>query len=147
VTIVYDAPVTCPPPSNFCVTSPNSSGQDAVMGWAGSTSFGANDLELNAFGLPANKFGIFFYGTNAAQIPLGNGYRCVASPFYRLGSAVSDGFGDVGFQVDFTKQPAYSGPGAITIGSTQRFQMWFRDPAGGGGRTNLTDGLLVTICP
>jgi len=147
VTIVYDAPLDCPEPSNYCVTTPNSTGQGAVIGASGSTSLGANDLQLLAFGCPANRFGIFLYGKDAAQIPLGNGIRCVASPFYRLGSTTTNGFGDATFAVDFTRHPANAGSGAITIGSTQRFQLWFRDGAAGGARTNLTDGLLVTICP
>jgi hypothetical protein len=147
VTLVYDPPITCPTPTNYCVTSPNSAGPGAVMDWGGSTSLGANNLQLFTYGCPANKLGIYLYGTNAAQIPLGNGYRCVASPFHRLASIATNGFGDAMFSVDFTAHPVNSGPGEITIGSTQRFQLWFRDPAAGGGLTNLSDGLLVTICP
>jgi hypothetical protein len=30
--------------------------------------------------------------------------------------------------------------------STWRFQYWFRDAAGGGANTNLTNGLDVTFC-
>jgi hypothetical protein len=147
VTLVYDAPPSCPSPTSFCTSTTNSSGQAAVMDWDGSTSFGENDLVLFAYGCPANKFGLFFYGTNAAQIPLGNGFRCIASPFHRLGTTTTDGFGDAMFPVDFTHHPVDSGPGAITIGSTWRFQFWFRDPPAGGGLSNLTDGLLVSICP
>jgi hypothetical protein len=99
----------------------------------GSASLGANDLELYAFGCPAHKLGIFIYGTDATQVPLGNGYRCIASPFYRLGATTSDEFGDASLLVDFTRHPANAGPGAIRIGSTQRFQLWFRDPPAGGG--------------
>jgi hypothetical protein len=147
VTLVYDAPFVCTPPANYCVTSPNSAGPGATMDWAGSTSHGANDLTLFAYGCPPLKLGLFIYGTTAAQIPLGNGFRCIANPLFRLGTTTTNGFGDATFLVDYSRHPADAGAGAITIGSTQRFQMWFRDPAAGGARTNLTDGLAVTICP
>lgn len=147
VTLVYDPPITCATPTNYCVTSPNSAGPGAVMGWAGSTSLGANDLQLYTYGCPSHKLGIYLYGTDAAQIPLGNGFRCVASPFHRLASVTTNWIGDATYAIDFTAHPVNSGPGEITIGSTQRFQLWFRDPAAGGGLTNLSDGLLVTICP
>jgi hypothetical protein len=147
VFIDYDAPVACPAPTNFCTSTTNSSGQAAVMDWGGSTSFGADDLQLYTYGCPANKLGLFIYGPDAAQVPLGNGYRCIASPFHRLAAVTTDGFGDATFALDYSAHPTNSGSGAITIGSTQRFQLWFRDPAGGGAHTNLSDGLLVTICP
>jgi hypothetical protein len=147
VTIVYDAPLSCPPPANYCVTSPNSVGAGAVMDWSGEASLGANDFQLFAYGCPPNKTGIFFYGNDAAQIPLGNGFRCVASPIHRLGAITTDAFGDAFRQLDFTLPPMRSGSGAITTGSTKRFQLWYRDPAAGGARTNLTDGLAVTFCP
>jgi len=97
----------------------------------------ANDLQLYAFGCPSHKLGIFIYGTGTTQTPLGNGFRCVASPFFRLGATSTDDFGDATFDVDFTHHPANAGPGAIHTGSTQHFQLWFRDPPGGGA---LTDG-------
>jgi hypothetical protein len=147
VTIVYDAPFACTPPTNYCTSTPNSSGGSATLSWTGTTSLGTNDFGLYAMGLPARKLGIFIYGTGTTQVALGNGFRCVASPFFRLGATTSDDFGEATLPVDFTQHPANASAGAIRTGSTQHFQLWFRDPPAGGARTNLTDGLTVTICP
>jgi hypothetical protein len=117
------------------------------MWYSGSASVGANDLELLAFGCPPNKLGIFFYGANATQVPMGNGWRCVANPIHRIGVVTTDAFGDASKALDFTLPPMNGGPDAITIGSTRRFQLYYRDPPAGGARTNVTDGLEVTFCP
>jgi hypothetical protein len=132
---------------NYCTSTPNSSGGPATLSWTGTTSLGTNDFGLYATGMPARKLGVFIYGTGTTQTTLGNGFRCVASPFFRLGATTSDDFGEATLPVDFTQHPVNAGPGAIRTGSTQHFQLWFRDPQGGGARTNLTDGLTVTICP
>ena len=146
VTLVYDAPPTCPAPVNYCTSTPNSTGGSAIIGWSGSTSIGANDLTLEAYGLPANKLGIFIFGANAVQTPLANGFLCVGSPFQRLGTTQSGIFGDVAMTLDFTLPPFSTTPGAIATGATRKFQLWYRDPAAGGGFSNLTDGLSVTLC-
>jgi hypothetical protein len=147
VTIVYEDPLGCPTPATYCVTSPNSAGPGATMGWAGSTSVGTNDFALYAFGCPANKLGIFFHGSNPAQVPMGNGWRCIANPIHRVGIVTTDGFGQASMTLDFTLPPLNSGPDAVTVGSTRRFQLYFRDPAAGGARTNVTNGLVATFCP
>jgi hypothetical protein len=103
-----------------------------------STSLGANDLQLYAFGCPSHKLGIFIYGTGTTQTPLGNGFRCVASPFFRLGATVDGRLRrrDVRRRTSRTTQ-AKRRPGAIHTGSTQHFQLWFRDPPGGGAADEL----------
>lgn len=147
VTLAYDNPFTCPQPTNFCVSAPNSASSGAVMGFAGTTSIGANDFQLYAYFCPPDKAGIFLYSSNATQVPLGNGWRCVDNPIFRLGVVMTDSFGDAFKAIDFTQTPMNAGPGAITSGATKRFQFWFRDPPGGGALTNLTDGLSATFCP
>lgn len=147
VTLVYGDPISCPTPANYCVTSPNSVGPGAVMSYYGSTSVGANDFNLYAYGCPPNKLGIFFFGSNAAQVPMGNGWRCIANPIKRVGVVTTDAFGETSKLLDFTSPPLNAGPWAITIGSTKRFQVYYRDPPGGGAGTNVTDGLAVTFCP
>ncbi len=147
VTIVYDTPLACTTPVNYCTSTANSSGGPATMSWTGTTSLGTNDFGLYASGLPTRKLGIFLYGAGRTQVTLGNGFRCVASPFFRLGATASDDFGEATFLTDFTQHPLNAGPGAIRTGSTWNFQLWFRDPPAGGARTNLSDGLTVTFCP
>jgi hypothetical protein len=47
-------------------------------------------------------------------------------------------------QVNFTAAPA---AGVLVPGSTWRFQLWYRNPAGGGAGYNLSNGLRVRFCP
>ena len=59
----------------------------------------------------------------------------------------TDGFGEAWKLLDYTLPPLNAGADAITIGSTRRFQFYYRDPPGGGARTNVTNGLAITFCP
>jgi hypothetical protein len=34
----------------------------------------------------------------------------------------------------------------VKVKSTWHFQLWYRDPLGGGGTTNTSDGLRVDFC-
>jgi len=147
VAILWRSPPTCPTPVNYCVANPNSTGVAATMGWNGTTRIGQNDFRVGAFNLPPSTLGLFFYGQNAAQQPFGNGYRCVGSPLFRLGVQSASVFGDAERTIDFTTAPFDAGAGAITAGTTQRFQFWYRNPAGGGAGFNLSDGLAATFCP
>ncbi|MCY2960194.1 MAG: hypothetical protein NTY35_08510 [Planctomycetota bacterium] len=147
VTIRWDSPPVCPTPAHECTANPNSTGSPATMGWSGSTRIGTNDFRVAAFGLPASSFGVFFYGANATQQPFGDGFRCVASPVIRLGVQQASVFGDVERALDFSAPPFAGGIGAITAGSTQRFQFWYRNPAAGGAGFNTSDALAVTFCP
>ncbi|HEV8112452.1 MAG TPA: hypothetical protein VGR31_06720 [Planctomycetota bacterium] len=138
------APACCPPPSTYCVLSPNSAGPGAVISSSGTTSVAANDFVLNVAGCPANKFGLFIYGPNQASAPYGNGVRCVANPFFRLHTVTTSGAGTATFAVDYNNLP----PGQpITPGSVENFQFIFRDPAGGGARLNTSNGENATFCP
>jgi len=133
-----------PPVSSFCVTSPNSAGPGAVMAATGSTSIASNDLHLTAFGCPANVSGIFFFGTTAVQVPLGNGVRCAGGLLVRLPVVTTNILGDADFSLDLGALP---GGATIQAGDTRYFQFWYRDTAGGGAGNNLTDGLAALFCP
>lgn len=146
VTLIYDAPPVCPPIFNYCIGAPNSAGPGSVMSPIGSNSYGRNDLWLYAYSNPPNKTGIFLYSKSAAQVPLGDGWRCVGAPIHRLGVVTTDGFGDAVYPVDWSLSPFNSGGGWIHVGETARFQLWYRDPGFGPAGTNLSDGLGVPIC-
>ncbi len=145
ITLVYDTPPSCPAVFNYCVGAPNSAGPGSTMSAIGTSSYGRNDLWLYAYGNPPNKTGIFLYSKSAAQVPLGDGWRCVGAPIYRLGVVTTDSFGDAVRQIDWSQPPFESGPGWIHVGETARFQLWYRDPGFGPAGTNLTDGLGVPI--
>ncbi len=135
----------CLPPTNFCIAAVNSAGPGAVMTHQGTQSVTANDLQLIVTGCPANKTGLIFYGMNTtAFAAFGNGFRCIASPFFRLPASSSNEFGDFVWPLDLNALPT---GGDISTGETWGFQLWYRDPDAGGANYNSSDGLEVPFCP
>ncbi len=125
---------------NFCSTTANSVGSGAIMSHAGSVSVAANDLALRCDYVPSDQFGIFFYGSARAFVPVGGGFRCVGGPkVYRLPVIKSTSSGIAFYQMD-NSSPRKGG--AILPGSIWQFQYWYRDAAGPGGN-NLSDGLQI----
>jgi hypothetical protein len=131
------------PPENYCSSEANSSGAPAVMGTSGSTSFSANDFSVFASDCPPNQTGIFYMGTNQADITFGNGVRCVGTPIIRYPLTQTGSSGVSTLAVDNQAPPAQ---GRILQGSTWNWQFWFRDPMGGGVRFDTSDGLRVSFC-
>ena len=134
----------CAPPTNYCTSTVNSTGSAALIGSSGTTSVSANNFVLTASGCPANKLGLFIYGQNQAQVPLGNGTLCVGNPFHRMSPTITSGAGSVSFPVDYSALPM---TGHISAGQTWNFTFWFRDPAAGGLNSNLSNGRQATFCP
>jgi hypothetical protein len=138
-----DTGPVCPLPANTCFTSPNSVDPvGAVMGYSGTPLISNNDLTLIATGLPPNAAGLFYYGAAETFAAFGNGYRCVASPVFRLGVQNANLFGELVYSLNVN-----SVPGPINSGDTKYFQAWYRNPAGGGAGFNLSDALQVQFCP
>lgn len=105
--------------SNYCLSTPNSSGQAAKIHVGGSLSVADNSMLLRVSAGPAHQPGLFFYGSEPAGLPFVNGYLCV-SPFspglIRIAPAVQlDGLGEVERWVDMQQLPP---SGQITGGST-----------------------------
>jgi hypothetical protein len=140
----YVAAPPCCGASNYCVTTPNSAGPGATIGWSGTTSIAANNFVLTAAGCPANKLGLFIYGPNQSSLTLGNGIRCVGNPFFRLHAVTTTGAGTASYPVNYNTLPVGQ---PITAGSIENFQFWFRDPAAGGGNSDLSNGLNAQFCP
>lgn len=130
---------------SYCSTSPHTAGPGATMGASGSASLAANDLVLQAHGAVPNQMGLFFYGPQATQLPLGDGFLCIGGGAWRLPVVSTDGGGFTSFPLDLTQAPNSSA--VITAGSRWHFQFWFRDPASPGAGFNLSDGLAVDFCP
>jgi hypothetical protein len=138
-------PVLCAAPHDYCSTSPNSYDPfGAYIDHYGSNSLAQDDLLLVTTGVPPNAYGIYYYGQNQASAPFGNGTRCVGNPAFRLPIVQANVFGETDFAVDFGQLPV---GGAITAGSTWNFQLWYRNPAGGGAGFNLSNGLRIQFCP
>lgn len=134
-----------PPPANYCAAAVNSTGSPASMGWMNSTSVAQNDFRLFATSCPPNQFAFFFYGVDEAYAPLGDGFRCVKGPLYRLHVVQTGASGMPSWNLDVTNPPQPSGQ--ISAGETWYFSLWFRDPTGGPQGSNLADGLRATFCP
>lgn len=134
--------------SSYCLSAPNSTGLAASIGPIGSTSLTANDMGLMVAGCPAGENGLFFYGRHSSQVPFANGYLCV-SPFadglYRLPVAsATTGIGSLERTIDYS---SLQQAGLIEPGTTWYFQFWFRDNAGGGHGSNLSNGLRCVFEP
>jgi hypothetical protein len=141
----YNGCDPCQDPVSFCTSTVNSSSATGAIGASGTPSIAANDFTLSAWGIPPNQPGIFFYGPNQVQMPLGDGFRCVGGNIYRLPPTSTTIWGDVTYDLDIGSPPSASGQ--IADGSTWNFQFWFRDPAAQNMGHNLTDGLSVSFCP
>jgi hypothetical protein len=143
--IVTERDANCDSPSNYCSTTPNSTGLFAMISRQGGESVAANNLLLTCADAVPSQFGIFFYGSGTAQVPFGNGTRCVDLPIQRLPVVSIANDGRASYALDNTTPPTATGQ--ITPGSTWHFQFWFRDPLAGGSNYNLSDGLSVPFCP
>lgn len=133
------------PPTSYCLTSPNSVGAGAMMGWTGSTSLSQSDLVLRVSAVPPGQLGLFIAGDGSAQVPFGDGWRCVGGAVDRLLPPVliaADGTGSSA--LDFNAQPLAA---KYTAGETGYFQFWYRDPAAGGAGFNLSNALQAELCP
>jgi hypothetical protein len=136
------------PGTNYCTATPNSSGDAATIEALGSNSVSDNAFVLRADSVLPNQPGIFFYGPEQANVPFGNGVRCVgagATGFERLDVITPGNGGTMLYQLDLTDPPSVDG--TILPGSTWYFQAWYRDPAAGGSNFNLSDGVGVTFQP
>ncbi len=138
-----DTGPVCPPPYNTCFTSPNSVDPiGAVMGYNGTNSIANNDFILTTSGCPPNASCLYFYGPAETFAPFGNGYRCVTGGISRFSVQQITVFGDASRALDFGNLPS-----PIVAGDTRFFQLWYRNPAGGGAGFNLSDALGVQFCP
>ena len=132
----------------YCTSTPNSSGQAAVIDLHGGTSVSANATMLTATGCAPDQFGAFLYGATQVQYPFFDGTLCV-SPFGQglmrvPGTIVTSDQGDVRKPVDLTAMDPLT---PMSVGSTWNFQLIFRDVGPNGPTANLTDALSVTFCP
>jgi len=130
-------------PTRYCDANDNSTGQSGRIDYDGSPSISANMFYLTADGLPPDQPGWFFMGTEQEQVPFGNGFQCLSGDISRLQKIAIEVTGDTDFHVDFTVFPMSQ----ITAGVPWYFQLYYRDPAGGGAGYNTTDALCVTFTP
>ncbi|TDJ65793.1 MAG: hypothetical protein E2O39_17490 [Planctomycetota bacterium] len=131
--------------TNYCASTSTSLGGPSVISATGSPSIAANDLVLSANFLPAQP-GIFIAGPSMAQIPLFNGFLCVAPQGLQRFATVNNPAGGVITEaVDYGSSAA--GGLNVVAGSSYFYQRWNRDPAAGGGFANFSDALEIVHTP
>ncbi len=131
--------------TNYCLSTPNSTGAASQISAVGSGSISADDLVLTADNLPSQP-GIFIAGPAPAQVPFFNGFLCIDfTGLQRFGNTASP----VGGVVTEAVNLATSVPGGLNVvaGSSYNYQRWNRDPAAGGGFANFSDAIEIQYTP
>lgn len=132
------------PGSNYCDSSPNSTGAPAAMSATGSSSIAAGDLTLMASNVPDSTFGLFYFGSTTVSLPMGNGLRCVGGVLGRF-PVIGPTSGPV--QSQAVNPPSLPGNTTVLSGDTLHFQFWFRDAASSAEAVDFSDGYTVTFVP
>jgi hypothetical protein len=127
---------------NYGISAPNQDFADgSEIGFTGSVAVLDNNFTLTAQDASTNQFGIFFYGSERAQVPLFNGYLHVGGTLRRLYPPVqTDALGWSSTTLDFSTLPP---GGAIAGGDMWNFQFWYRD----AGSSNFSNALSVLFAP
>lgn len=131
----------------------NSRGHGARLHAAGSASVASDDLRFATLILPSSQSGVLFMGTEAIEVPFGNGLRCIGeagSGVHRFPVRVTtnwgthlEGPGVVGFT-----HAQFPPSGRIQPGDTWLFQTWYRDPTGPCGQGyNVSNALSIHFEP
>jgi len=133
----------------YCDAQPNSTGVAARIELDGPISVGNDFLTLRATGAVPSQAGLFLYGPDVAQLPMGVGTLCVSGPLFRLGPPqTADAEGNHERAIVFSEAPTGFGPGRIEPGSTWSFQLWYRDLFGTRvGQFNFSDAYRIEFTP
>jgi hypothetical protein len=134
------------PPTNHCTVARNSTGAVGQIQFVGSQSVHRNDARLRAAQMPSGALGLFFFGSDPAQVPVPGtaAVLCVAGTIYRFPITSVDAQSGTAEQVLDFAAPA-SPARFITAGSTWHFQFWHRDVLGGVPTSNTSPGLRVAF--
>ena len=133
------------PGTPYCIAAPNSVGPGARISASGSKSLAANELTLRATGAPPHQPAVFYLGLTGLELPFGEGFRCVGAPIHRLLPPLAIGAtGEISLDLDLgLPLGGLVHPGLPGV----RYQLWYRDPAGGPAAFNLSDALHVEHRP
>ena len=122
----------------------NSTGAGALLSATGLASVASDDLDLLLSGMPPGNIGLVYLGEAKAQLPFGDGLRCVgagALGLIRLPAGAASAGGSLG-------STAVISTAGLTAGSSWNFQGWYRDPGGlCGSGYNLSNALSIVIIP
>lgn len=131
--------------TNYCTSTPNSTGVPATLHGSGYGTWSNNDLVLTATNLPLNRPGLVIASETQGFSPLGNGHLCLSPKVWRIVPILSSGStGTITAPVSHNVSPWNS---LLNPGETWNLQFWYRDPAAGGAGFNVTDAVQVTFVP
>lgn len=125
--------------TKYCATTANSTGAPADISASSGTAGGGN-ITLTSTPVP-NQPSIFFHGPNPANVPFGNGIRCVGGQLVR--GAVTVGAGNSASYTYDNSDNKHNLNGFV--GQLRHFQHWFRDPMAGGAAFNLSNGVRFVV--
>lgn len=126
----------CPPPTNYCTAKLSSTFNFPSISSSGSPSQSAGNFQVTLAGAIPNVPSIVIWGANPDSAPFNGGILCVAPPITRGPLTIVSGSGTASFAPTIL---------IADIGTTRRYQWWFRDAADPQG-TGLSNGLNVTFC-
>jgi len=125
----------------------NSTALGALLLSGGSGSVAADDLTFQATHLLPGQPALLFAGNNALNggngVTFGDGLRCAGQGVLRVGARIPDAGGGASWG------PGLCAQGGWSAGDVRRFQVWYRDPAGGPcvSGFNLTNGNELAFAP
>ena len=125
--------------TTYCTANANSTGAPADISAIGGSAGGGN-ITVTSTPVP-DQPGIFFHGPIQANLPFGNGVRCVAGSIVR-GAVVSASGNSASYTYDNTDNKHRL---TAFIGQLRHFQHWFHDPLGGGSMFNLSNAVRFVV--
>ena len=133
--------------NRFCPASANSTGSSVTLSARGTTSISDGSLYLDAFGGPANQFGMVVYGNGAPATPYGDGTLCLGTTPIGIVRTSSLGvFGMDGSRISMELPYSSFSPSApVIVGSTWSFQYVYRDAASQTSQFNASDAIELTF--
>jgi len=133
-----------PVPTSFCPATPNSTGQPAQIGFAGTPSVSRNDGQLLVMSCPPSTMGVFVTSDEKGQVPFGNGTLCATGRLLRLGTIQVSATGSGASALDLQAPPA---AGNLVAGTHWVIQFAYRDVAAGGALFNASDAVAIDFVP
>ncbi len=133
-----------------CVGAPNSTGSVGTIAGRGTVLASANDLTLDATGLPAQVFGLFIVSRTpdfVANVAGGEGNLCLGGSIGRYNAFIQStgaaGLATLPVNVDEIAAP--NGTIQGLPGESYYFQFWHRDVVTGTATSNLTESVRISL--